>query len=113
MAMPFPLDLRREHRSTYPPDGGARSCRSGEAWVESCFSEHHNSPSDKARNTASVRVLTASFKKICLTCDFTVSGEISRLRVGGMNHGLAAGLNIPCRRAFSAEQRTWNVAKQA
>ena len=27
-------------------------------------SEHHNSPSDKARNTASVRVLTASFKKI-------------------------------------------------
>ena len=43
-----------------------------------CDFEHHNSPSDKARNTASVRVLTASFKKICLTCDFTVSGEISR-----------------------------------
>jgi glucose/arabinose dehydrogenase len=54
MAMPLPLDLRRKHRSTYPPDGGARSCCSGEAWVGSCDSEHHNSPSDKARNTASV-----------------------------------------------------------
>ncbi len=32
MAMPLPLDLRRKHRSTYPPDGGARSCCSGEAW---------------------------------------------------------------------------------
>jgi hypothetical protein len=30
--------------------------------------------------TASVRVLTASFKKIRLTCDFTVSGEISSPR---------------------------------
>jgi hypothetical protein len=26
-------------------------------------SEHHNSPSDPARNTASLRMLTASFKK--------------------------------------------------
>jgi hypothetical protein len=33
-----------------------------------------------ARTTASVRVLTPSFKKIRLTCDFTVSGEISRPR---------------------------------
>jgi hypothetical protein len=30
--MPLPLDLRRKHRSTYPPDGGARSCCLGEAW---------------------------------------------------------------------------------
>ena len=37
-------------------------------------------PSTAARTTASVRVLTASFKKTCLTCDFTVSGEISRAR---------------------------------
>ena len=40
----------------------------------------HSSLSDLARNTASVRVLTASFKKICLTCDFTVSGETARAR---------------------------------
>ena len=39
-----------------------------------------SSPSDPARNTASARVPTASFKKILLTCDFTVSGEISRAR---------------------------------
>jgi hypothetical protein len=39
-----------------------------------------SSPSDPARNTASARVLTTSFKKILLTCDFTVSGEISRAR---------------------------------
>ena len=45
--MPLPLDLRRKHRSTYPPDGGARSCCSGEAWVGSCNSEHHNSTSDR------------------------------------------------------------------
>jgi len=30
-------------------------------------SEHHNSPSDKARNTASVRVLTA-IGKTCSQC---------------------------------------------
>jgi hypothetical protein len=47
--------------------------------LEEC-SEHHNSPSDPARDTASVRVLTASFIKIRLTCDFTVSGEIFRVR---------------------------------
>src|SRR4029077_21161820 len=39
-----------------------------------------NSPSDPARDTASARVLAVSFKKMCLTCDFTVSGEISRAR---------------------------------
>lgn len=38
----------------------------------------YNSPSDPARDTASVRVLTASFRKMRLTCDFTVSGEILR-----------------------------------
>src|SRR5271157_1916341 len=43
-------------------------------------SERHNNPRDPARNTASVRVLTASFEKMRLTCDFTVSGEISRVR---------------------------------
>src|SRR6185369_7095463 len=37
-------------------------------------------PRDPARDTASVRVLTASFEKMRLTCDFTVSGEISRVR---------------------------------
>lgn len=42
--------------------------------------QHHNSPSDKARDTASVRVLAASFKKMRLMCVFTVSGEISRAR---------------------------------
>ena len=46
----------------------------------SCGVEHYNSSSDTARNTASIRVPTSSFKKICLTCDFTVSGEISRVR---------------------------------
>src|SRR3954468_13525231 len=40
----------------------------------------HNIQSDPARETASVRVPTASFEKIRLTCDFTVSGEISRVR---------------------------------
>jgi len=43
-------------------------------------SQHHNSSSDTDRNTASVRVLTPNLKKMCLTCDFTVSGEISRAR---------------------------------
>jgi hypothetical protein len=33
-------------------------------------SEHPNGPSDPARNTALLRVLTASFKKIRLTWDF-------------------------------------------
>ena len=42
--------------------------------------ERHSNPRDPARNTASVRVLTASFEKMRLTCDFTVSGEISRIR---------------------------------
>ena len=40
----------------------------------------HNIPSDPARETASVREPTASFEKIRLTCDFTVSGEISTVR---------------------------------
>jgi hypothetical protein len=43
-------------------------------------SEHHKSPSSAARTTASVRVLTANFRKMRLTCDFTVSGEIARAR---------------------------------
>ena len=42
--------------------------------------ERHKSPSDPARDTAAVLVLTASFEKMRLTCDFTVSGEISRVR---------------------------------
>jgi hypothetical protein len=49
-------------------------------WSGDILHHHHNSPSDKARNTASVRVLAVSFKKMRLTCDFTVSGEISRAR---------------------------------
>jgi hypothetical protein len=44
------------------------------------FPERHINPRDPARNTASVRVPTASFEKIRLTCDFTVSGEISKPR---------------------------------
>jgi len=40
----------------------------------------HSKPSDPARDTASVRELAASFEKIRLTCDFTVSGEIWRVR---------------------------------
>jgi hypothetical protein len=43
-------------------------------------SPYGKSPSDPARDTACARVLTSSFKKICLACDFTVSGEISRAR---------------------------------
>jgi hypothetical protein len=39
-----------------------------------------SNPRDPARDTASVRVLTASFEKMRLTYDFTVSGEISRVR---------------------------------
>jgi hypothetical protein len=42
--------------------------------------ERHSNPRDPARDTASVRELTASFEKIRLTCDFTVSGEISKVR---------------------------------
>src|ERR1700760_5021481 len=42
--------------------------------------ERHINPRDPARDTASVRVLAASFEKMRLTCDFTVSGEISRVR---------------------------------
>jgi hypothetical protein len=40
----------------------------------------HINPSDPARDTASARVLTASFEKMRLTCDFTVSGEMSKVR---------------------------------
>src|SRR5262249_426575 len=39
-----------------------------------------NSPSDPASNTASARVVTGRFKKMWLTCDFRVCGEISKAR---------------------------------
>ena len=42
--------------------------------------ERYSSPSDTARDTAALRVATSSFEKMCLTCDLTVSGEISRVR---------------------------------
>jgi hypothetical protein len=42
--------------------------------------ELHKIPSEPARDTASERVVTASFRKMRLTCDFTVSGEILRVR---------------------------------
>src|SRR3954452_6601206 len=80
MAMPLPLELRRKHRSTYPPDGGVHAHAVRGRRGGSCDSEHRNSSSDTAQNTASVRVPTSSFKKICLTCVLTVSGEISRVR---------------------------------
>src|SRR3954447_9663505 len=51
----------------------------GSAWTNDA-PERHNSPRDPARDTASVRVLTASFEKMRLTCDFTVSGEMFRVR---------------------------------
>jgi hypothetical protein len=69
--------------------------RSGTSWTDlpwpgsaCCFREgpcpsplsSPSSPSDAARYTASVRVLTASFRKIRLTCVFTVSGDISRVQ---------------------------------
>jgi hypothetical protein len=82
----------------YPPDG-ARSCPAGEPWAGSgrrsetihppdeaialsfgVGSQLRSSPSDPARNTASARVLTVSFRKIFLAWDFTVSGEILRAR---------------------------------
>src|ERR1700751_5241372 len=47
---------------------------------EAAGPERHSNPRDPARDTASMRVLTASFEKMRLTCDFTVSGEISRVR---------------------------------
>jgi hypothetical protein len=37
--------------------------------VLQAMAEDHNSPSDPARDTASARVPTASFKKIRLTCE--------------------------------------------
>jgi hypothetical protein len=82
----------------YPPDG-ARSCRARVRWAWSgrrsetihppneaialsfgIGSQPRTSPSDQARNTASARVLAASFKKVFLRCDFTVSGESLRAR---------------------------------
>lgn len=42
--------------------------------------QYYSNLSDIARDTASVRVLTESFEKIRLTWDFTVSGEILRVR---------------------------------
>ena len=56
------------------------SHRAGDVAISRVASGHHNNPSDTARSTASLRALTASFKKIRLTWDFTVSGEISRAR---------------------------------
>src|SRR6266851_7963685 len=61
--------LRRD-----PPNGGRRGVPKGDA------REGYSSRSDTARDTASLRVATSSFEKMCLTCDLTVSGEISRLR---------------------------------
>jgi hypothetical protein len=43
-------------------------------------SDRHSNPRDPARNATSVRVLTTRFEKMRLTCDFTVSSEISRIR---------------------------------
>jgi hypothetical protein len=51
----------------------------GSAWTNDARERHIN-PRDPARDTASARVLTASFEKMRLTCDFTVSGEISKVR---------------------------------
>jgi len=51
----------------------------GRAWTNDAPEDHIN-PRDPARDTASVRVLTTSFEKMRLTCDFTVSGEISKVR---------------------------------
>jgi hypothetical protein len=31
--VPLSLEVGRKHCSTHPPDGGVRSCCSGEAWV--------------------------------------------------------------------------------
>src|SRR6266849_577628 len=59
------------------PGRGSRRYAEGDASVTD---EPHSSPSDPARDTASVRELAASFEKIRLTCDFTVSGEIWRVR---------------------------------
>src|SRR5689334_2971665 len=56
-----------------PPNGGRRDVPTGEAGG-------YSSPSDTARDTASLRAVTSSFEKMCLTCDLTVSGEISRVR---------------------------------
>src|SRR4029078_7499897 len=61
-------------------DRGTLSQRASILGLHHTASKHHNSLSDIARNTASVRVPTSSLKKICLPCDFTVSGEISRVR---------------------------------
>ncbi len=62
--------IRRRKRS---PGRGSRRCAEGDASV---IDEPHSSPSDPARDTASVRELAASFEKMRLTCDFSVSGEI-------------------------------------
>jgi hypothetical protein len=51
----------------------------GRAWTNDA-PERHINPREAARDTASMRVLTASFEKMRLTCDFTVSGEISKVR---------------------------------
>jgi hypothetical protein len=51
----------------------------GCAWTNDA-PERHGNPRDPVRDNASMRVLTASFDKMRLTCDFTVFGEISRVR---------------------------------
>jgi hypothetical protein len=104
------------------PRDGARSCRAGDPWAWSgrrsetihppdeaialsfgVGSQLRSSPSDPARNTASVRVLTASFKKILLTCDFTVSGEILRARaIRLLERPLPIIVRTPRSRAVSA-----------
>jgi hypothetical protein len=53
-----------------------------------------------ARDTASARVLTPSFKKMRLTCDFTVSGEISGssdMLVGEALANHREDIALPCR----------------
>ena len=59
-------------------------------------------------NYASVRVLTSSFKKICLTCDFTASGEISK---GSSDAFIGETLADHCQDiAFPASERIADAA---
>ena len=73
--------MPKAHETLQSSNSGERSAmaRGGSAVrYPNDGSERHSNPRELARNTASVRVLAASFEKIRLTCDFTVSGEISR-----------------------------------
>jgi hypothetical protein len=67
------LEVSPDWRGRRPVRGAIRGCAA-------VAPERYSNPRDPARNTASVRVLTASLEKMRLTCDFTVSGEISRTR---------------------------------